>query len=233
MAGILVELLLSLLLLKLIEKQGLSVLGLLPTLKRIQQFFIGLLIAMTLASIFHLTRSAFAGISWKFNEAYSFSEFGIGLWWMLRSVLYEEFIFRGALFYIALKRLGVTKGFWLSVIAFGVYHWFSYNAWNHPVQMIFIFLITAAAGWMYAYAFIKTNSLFLPIGLHLGWNTVGSIVFSDGSIGKHLLIPIAQNSVQQNNLWSSLFMVLYQILVPAFCTWLYVRKMNGDKGTGF
>jgi uncharacterized protein len=233
MAGILVELLISLLLLKLIEKKGLSVLGLLPTLKRIQQFFIGLFIAITLASIFHITRSALTGISWKYNETYSFNEFCKGLCWMLRSVLYEELIFRGALFYIALKRLGTTKGFWLSVIAFGVYHWFSFNAWNHPIQMIFIFLITAAAGWMYAYAFMKTNSLFLPIGLHLGWNTVGSIVFSDGSIGKHLLIPIYQNSMQQNNLWSSVFMVLYQMLVPAFFTWLYVRKMNGDKAASF
>lgn len=100
-----------------------------------------------------------------------------------RSVLYEEVIFRGAIFYIALKGLGPTKGLWLSFTAFGIYHWFSLGATGQPVQMIFIFLITAAAGWMYAYAFLKTNSLCLPIRLHLGWNCVGSILFQVGLSG--------------------------------------------------
>lgn len=228
MMGILVELLLSLLLLKLFDKKGLSVLGWQPTFKRLTQLVIGIVLALSLAVIFQLVRASLTGVSWQRNHYYPWSVFLDGLWWVFRSVLYEELIFRGALFYIALKKLGPVKGLWLSVIAFGVYHWFSYNAWNHPVQMIFIFLITAAAGWMYAYAFIKTNSLYLPIGLHFGWNFAGSIIFSEGSIGKHLLIPIQDPAFQQNGLASSLFMVIYQLFIPAFCTWLYTRKLQGE-----
>ncbi|HCL06567.1 MAG TPA: CPBP family intramembrane metalloprotease [Chitinophagaceae bacterium] len=185
--------------------------------------------AILLAACFHLIRSLLTGTSWQLNRSYHLSDFARAFWWMLRSVLFEELIFRGALFYIALKRLGPTKGLWLSTIAFGIYHWFSYGAIGQPVQMIFIFLITAAAGWMFAYAFLKTNSLYLPIGLHLGWNCVGSILFSGGSIGNHILIPIKNTSFQQNDLLVFLFMMLYQILIPAFCTWLYVRKMDGEK----
>lgn len=229
MIGILVQLALSYILLFLIERKNLSVLGWQLSKKRLLQFFAGLIIAITLASIFHLVRSWLTGVSWKKNINYQFIDFTTALWWMLKSVVYEELIFRGALFYIALKRLGVTKGLWFSAIAFGIYHWFSYGAFGQPVQMIFIFFITAAAGWMYAYAFLKTNSLYLPIGLHLGWNCVGSILFSEGSIGNHILIPVKHASFQQNDLLVFLFMVLYQILVPAFCTWLYVRKMNGEK----
>ena len=229
MVGLLVQLIISLILLWLIERKNLSVLGWLPSKKRLLQLFAGLVLAITIASIFHLVRSWITGINWKINTSYRLADFPAALWWMLKSVIYEELIFRGALFYIALKRLGVTKGLWLSAIAFGIYHWFSMGAFGQPVQMIFIFLITAAAGWMFAYAFIKTNSLYLPIGLHLGWNCVGSILFSDGSIGKHILLPVQDHSFQQNALVSSLFMVIYQLFVPAICTWLYVRKLDGEK----
>lgn len=229
MIGILVELLLSLILLKLIERKNLSVLGWQVSGKRLLQLLIGITIAVLLATGYHLIRSLITGISWQLNTSYRLSDFGQALWWMLRSVLYEELIFRGALLYIAMKRLGPAKGLWLSVIAFGIYHWFSYGVLGQPIQMIFIFLITASAGWMYAYAFLKTNSLYLPIGLHFGWNCVGSILFSEGSIGKHILTPVKDASFQQNDLLAFLFMMLYQMLVPAFCTWLYVRKMSGEK----
>jgi uncharacterized protein len=229
MIGILVELFLSLILLKLIERKNLSVLGWQVSGKRLIQLLIGITIAVLLATGYHLIRSLLTGISWQLNTSYRLSDFGQALWWMLRSVLYEELIFRGALLYIAMKRLGPAKGLWLSVVAFGIYHWFSFGAFGQPVQMIFIFLITAAAGWMYAYAFLKTNSLYLPIGLHLGWNCVGSILFSGGSIGKHMLLPVQNPSFQQNALASSLFMVIYQLFVPAICTWLYVRKLDGEK----
>jgi uncharacterized protein len=95
--------------------------------------------------------------------------------------------------------------------------------------MLFIFLITAAAGWMYAYAFIKTNSLYLPIGLHFGWNITSSLLFSQGSIGQFILVPIKDPNFHQNDLVSFLFMMLYQTIVPAFITWLYVRRLSGEK----
>ena len=43
---------------------------------------------------------------------------------------------------------------------------------------------------MFAYAFAKTGSMLLPIALHLGWNSVHLIVFSQGSIGDQLLIGV-------------------------------------------
>lgn len=228
MIGILIELAISFIILKLIEKKGLSVLGLHLTKKHFFQFLLGLGMMIVVAIIFHFGKSMLLGVSWKLNSSYHLREFGQAVWWMFRSVLYEELIFRGALFYIALKRLGPVKGVWFSAIAFGIYHWFSFNAVGNPIQMLFIFLITAAAGWMYAYAFLKTNSLYLPIALHFGWNCVGSILFSEGTIGEHILIPVKDASYQQNNLFVFLFMMLYQILVPAFCTWLYVRKLDGE-----
>lgn len=229
MIGILVQLLLSWLLLWWIEKQSLSVLGWQASAKRIWQLVAGFILAFTLAATYHLIYGILTGTHWQKNLAFQYSDLFNGLWWMLRSVLYEELIFRGALFYIALKRLGVAKALWLSVIAFGIYHWFSYGAFGQPIQMIFIFLITAAAGWMYSYAFVKTGSLYVSIGLHFGWNVVGSLVFSQGSIGKYILVPVKDPSFQQNEWVSFLFMFLYQFLVPAFITWLWLRNYDGEK----
>jgi uncharacterized protein len=229
MIGILVQLLLSALLLWWIEKQSLSVLGWQPSIKRILQLSIGFLLAIMLAATYHLINGILTGTSWQRNPSFRLSELFNGLGWMLRSVLYEELIFRGALFYIALKRLGSTKALWLSVIAFGIYHWFSFGAFGQPFQMIFIFLITAAAGWMYSYAFIKTGSLYATIGLHFGWNCTGSLLFSQSSIGKYILIPVKDPTFQQNDLRSFLFMFLYQFFIPALITWLWLRKMEKEK----
>jgi len=229
MIGILIQILISALLLWWLEKQSLSVLGWQPSLQRMIQLLIGMLLAMILAGTFHLISARLNGTQWEKNPSFQLRELLNGLWWMIKSVLYEELIFRGALFYIAIKRLGITKGLWLSVIAFGIYHWFSYGAWGQPFQMIFIFLITAAAGWMYSYAFIKTGSLYFTIGLHYGWNCMGSLVFSQGSIGKHILIPVKDPTFQQNELVSFLFMLLYQLFIPAFISWLWLRNYDGEK----
>lgn len=229
MIGIVVQILISILLLHFIEKKTLSVLGWQPNNKRLTQFLAGLSITILMASIFHLVRSELTGTSWQLNPSFRWIELGNGLWYMFRSVLYEEFIFRGALFYIAIKRLGLIKGLWLSVIAFGVYHWFSYSAFGQPLQMAVIFLITASAGWMYAYSFIKTNSLYLPIGLHFGWNITSSLLFSEGSIGQYILVPIKDPNFQQNDLLAFSFMILYQMIIPVFITWLYVRRFSGEK----
>lgn len=229
MIGILIQLLLSVLLLWWLEKQNLSVLGWKPSSQRFFQLCIGIFLAIIIASTFHLISGLLSGTSWHKNPSFRYADLLNGLWWMLRSVLYEELIFRGALFYIALKRLGVKKALWLSVIAFGIYHWFSYGAFGQPFQMLFIFLITAAAGWMYGYAFIKTRSLYATIGLHFGWNCTGSLLFSQGSIGKYILIPIKDTSFEQNELASFLFMILYQVFIPALMTWLWLRKKDGEK----
>lgn len=229
MIGIIVQILISIFLLHIIESKTLSVLGWRPNVKRITQLLIGLCIAIFTASTFHLISSQLTGTSWKFNPSFRWVDLANGLWYMFKSVLYEELIFRGALLYIAITRLGLTKGLWLSVVAFGVYHWFSYSAFGQPFQMLFIFLITAAAGWMYAFAFIKTNSLYLPIGLHFGWNITSSLLFSQGSIGQFILVPLKDPNFQQNNIVSFLFMIVYQTIVPVFLTWLYVRRLSGEK----
>ena len=62
------------------------------------------------------------------------------------------------------------------------------NAFGNPVVMAFLFFATGIMGYVFALAYAKTKSLYLPIALHFGWNFVNNMVFSEGPLGNQLLI---------------------------------------------
>jgi uncharacterized protein len=66
--------------------------------------------------------------------------------------------------------------------------------------------------------FAKTKSLYLPIGLHFGWNIVNTVVFLQGPLGSQLLI---NNGGQKLGIILSLVVLLFQILAVPFITYWY------------
>jgi uncharacterized protein len=188
MLGILVQLALSWLIIWLFEKGNLSFLGLLPTKKRIADFILFLVVTAICCSTGFFMRMYFAGESWEVNPQLNAKLVFDGLWWNLKSVLFEELIFRGVIFYILIKKLGSLNAIIISSIAFGIYHWFSFGILGDTRQMIFIFLITGTIGLVYAYGYAKTFSLYIPIAIHLGWNFTHNFVFSEGNIGSGIFI---------------------------------------------
>jgi hypothetical protein len=188
MLGLLVQILLSYAIIYWAQKGNLAVLGLKPTKSRIATLFLFAFIAGCISSITFLLRMLFVKESWIINPSLNWQLFFNGVWYNIKSVLFEELIFRGVLFYLLIKKLGGTKAMLISSIAFGVYHWFTYEVFNDPVKMGWIFLITFSAGYIYALGFYKTSSLYAPIGMHVGWNIVQSFIFSAGNIGSGLLI---------------------------------------------
>ncbi len=80
--------------------------------------------------------------------------------------MFEELIFRGAIFYILIKRIGAAYSILISSVAFGIYHWFSFEVIGNIGQMIQVFLITGIIGILYAYGFVRTKSLYAVIGMH-------------------------------------------------------------------
>jgi membrane protease YdiL (CAAX protease family) len=227
MIGILAELIISWLLLWFIEKKHLSVLGLKPTKSRIINLSAGLLLAAFSCTIYQVMTTAFANNSWSLNKQLTLQTILVSSWWTLKSVLFEELIFRGALLYIAIERLGIRKACILSAVCFGIYHWFSYNAFGNPVQMIIIFFMTAIFGLVLAFAFAKTTSLYLPVGLHFGWNLFNIVVFSNGPLGQQIFIKTNENQLQGI---LSLFVFLFQIFALPLLTYLYFKKfLKGNR----
>jgi membrane protease YdiL (CAAX protease family) len=146
---------------------------------------------------------------------------------MLKSVLGEELLFRGALLYIGIKKLGLKNACILSSIIFGIYHWFSYGILGDFPQMIYIFFLTGIGGLLFAYSFALTKSIYLPVGLHLGWNLINVVIFSNGPLGKQMLLY--SGGQQLDGLWTTIFFI-YQITVLPFVTYLYLWRQKTAEG---
>lgn len=190
MLGVIIQLLVSWLLLWLFEKRGLEVFGFYPTRKRLLGFALFFIITALCCSSDFIMRMIFAKQQWQLNPKLTAGLILSGAWWNLKSVLFEEFIFRGAIMYILIKKLGAAKAIIISSICFGIYHWFSHEVIGNPMQMAITFVVTGTMGLVYAYAYAKTFSLYFPIAIHSGWNLTSSVVFSTGTIGDQLLVPV-------------------------------------------
>jgi uncharacterized membrane protein len=80
--------------------------------------------------------------------------------------------------------------------------------------MLITFLLTGTMGIVLAYSYAKTGSLYIAIAIHLGWNLVQSVVFSNTVIGSQWLIT------RQEQPRSSLLIWLIVQLVPVAAAWL-------------
>lgn len=225
MIGILVvAFLFSWLLLRVVKKEPITVLGIVPNRQRVKECLIGLVFMASIAVINFTWQAHFKEISYQINPDYSLVQLLGGSFWVLKAVILEELVFRGVILYLLIRHLGIVKACLLSSILFGIYHWFSYGVFgSRLVLMVYVFLVTGAGGWMFAFAFAKTKSLFAPTGLHLGWNLVAAIVFSAGPIGDQWLLEQGE-AVQTSDWVTLLFFSLQAIFAPGVVTW-YLQKI--------
>ena len=231
MLGIIVQLLISWVIIWFFEKGNLGVLGFYPTKKRLYGFFLFLIITALCSASYFIMRMAFAKEQWYVNPKLTAGILWEGVWWNIKSVLFEELIFRGVLFYILIKKLGPVKAIIISSIAFGIYHWFSHEVIGNPVQMIITFLTTGLMGVVYAYGYAKTFSLYVPIAIHLGWNLVRSVVFSETVIGDQLLVqvkPVPQVTVG----YFIYFCVVFVPMLSALLINFFILKKMKQQGVG-
>lgn len=172
-----------------LEGKGLRAIGFDDPWARLRQFGAGVLIAGSVAALQQVGGSWAMDVAWVPNPEFDLATGLEFVRFNVNSVLFEELVFRGYLLYQGIRLLGVRRAVLLDAAAFGVYHWFSYGVFGAPVMMGFVFLYTGAFGVMLALAFAKTESVALPIGLHLGWNSISQILFSTGPLGAALLVP--------------------------------------------
>jgi membrane protease YdiL (CAAX protease family) len=98
---------------------------------------------------------------------------------MAAAAVTEELLFRGVLFRIVEQRAGTWIALLLTGVVFGLAHIANPNAslWGATA-------IAIEAGFMLAAAYAATRTLWLPIGLHFGWNfALGGIFAAEVSGG--------------------------------------------------
>ncbi|WP_432897987.1 lysostaphin resistance A-like protein [Micromonospora matsumotoense] len=98
----------------------------------------------------------------------------VGLFgFMAAAAVTEELLFRGLLFRLVEERLGT----WLSLLVTGVLFGLIHLA-NPDASVWGATAITIEAGFMLAACYAATRTLWVPIGLHFGWNFAAAGIFS-------------------------------------------------------
>lgn len=90
----------------------------------------------------------------------------------------EELIFRGALFRVSEEMFGTLVALIISGAFFGGAHIF-----NPHASWVSSAAITIGAGFLLGFAYTATRSLWLPIGLHAGWNLAEGGIYSTSVSG--------------------------------------------------
>lgn len=176
-----------------LEGKDLSELGL--TSRQFLHFPVGLFIGLIFFTVFFGLQMLQNDITIEFNQNINWLLFFNGLWFLLGSVLIEEFIFRGYCFKKTYEHIGITKANMIFAFLFIVYHWFALNAWGNWSAMLS--LITTGFGhFLFATAFTQSRTLFLPIGIHLGNNWAQRHFFSIKTMG------LADNAPSNDSLFN-------------------------------
>ena len=224
MVGILVELALSWVLLWFLQKENLRVLGLYPRPDRLKGFFLLFLIGAACSVVAVGLRVLFFKEQYEVNPLLNAKLVWEGFRWNAVSVLYEELIFRGALLYILIRRLGMTKALLISAIAFGIYHWFSFGLLGNVAAMIQVFLITGIMGWVLAFSYTRSGSLYMAVGLHLGWNFTHGFVLTKGSIGNGVFILSPHQPVVTVSYFTYYAVTLLPLIATYIVSYFATRK---------
>ena len=95
------------------------------------------------------------------------------LGFMAGAAVTEELVFRGILFRIVEEGTGTWVALTLIGLLFGLVHLLNPNA-----SLGGALAVAIEAGGMLTAAYVATRKLWVPIGLHFGWNVAASAIFS-------------------------------------------------------
>ncbi|MFI1194837.1 lysostaphin resistance A-like protein [Micromonospora sp. NPDC020750] len=95
------------------------------------------------------------------------------LGFMAAAATTEELLFRGVLFRIVEERTGTWIAMGLTGVVFGLMHLL-----NPDASLWGAVAIAIEAGFMLAACYAATRNLWVPIGLHFGWNFAAGGIFS-------------------------------------------------------
>lgn len=221
MLGLLVIIVISWLLLYFFEKKHIDVLGVIPNASTLNQFLIGLLVITVVTLLNIYVETLVLKINWKPNVI-NYSDIFNALWYHIKSALTEDLVFRGAILYILIRRIGAKWAVLISALFFGVYHVFSYGMTGERlIPIIYVILVTGLTGYVWAYSFYKTKSMMMGLGFHLGVNFVNTCFFESQPYGE--LIYEAVSKIELRD-WNWLYFSLFKGLFPSIVTLIFVKQ---------
>jgi membrane protease YdiL (CAAX protease family) len=160
-----------------IDRRSFSSLGLVVNRQALRDVLVGVAIAgVMMGIIFAVEWSvgwlSFGGFAWQVQSPL---EFLGGMLVMLITLIIvgwqEELLLRGYWLQNLSDGLNLRWGVLLSSGLFTILHW------SNPGASWFAIVGLVAAGLFLAYGYVRTHQLWLPIGLHIGWNFFEGPIF--------------------------------------------------------
>lgn len=129
----------------------------------------------------------------------------------------EEILFRGIILKYLMNKKGKVFALIISSLAFSIYH----AGRLDPILMLQAFLIGIVLGYLY----IITDSIYLSIGLHSGWDFCSSIIKNGDSLFNIKSVFIFNVAKSNNTILNISPIILYLIVrISAFI--IYKRKKD-------
>ena len=223
MVGLLVIIVVSWVLLRLIEKKNIEVLGIIPYPKRVMQFLIGMLFLMLINLLGIYIETRVLKVDWELNSSINYTLIYESFIYHLRSALTEDLVFRGAILYILINRLGAKWAILISALCFGIYHVFSYGmTGDRIIPILYVILITGFVGYVWAYTFYKTKSILMALGFHLGTNLINTFFFESQPYGELLFAEVSRANISE---WNNFLFLIFKGLFPTILTLIFVKLM--------
>ena len=161
-------------------------------------------------------------VEWKQNDTISYGLIFDAFVYHIRSALTEDLVFRGAILYILIQRIGAKKAILLSAFIFGIYHIFSYGmTGDRIIPIIYVIIITGFTGYVWAYTFDKTKSIMMGLGFHLGYNFLMSMFYENQPYGQLIFKEASKISLVD---WDWLLYHIPKGLFPSLVTLLFVKQ---------
>ncbi|WP_104736418.1 CPBP family intramembrane glutamic endopeptidase [Hanstruepera ponticola] len=222
MLGLLVIIIVSWVLLHLIEKKNIDVLGIVPSFKSLGQFALGFLVISIIVLLNIFFETQILNVEWE-SKTIDYAIFFNAFLYHLKSALTEDLVFRGAILYILINRLGAKWGVLISALCFGIYHVFSYGmASDRIVPILYVIIITGFTGYVWAYTFYKTKSIMMGLGFHLGVNLINACFFESQPYGELIFTEVSRINISE---WNNFLFLIFKGLFPSIFTLIFIKYL--------
>ncbi len=201
-----------------------------PVKKRLFQFLVGFLFVVLIKLLMIFIGTQVKSIDWQYNTGFEINMLFMAAWYHLKSALTEDLVFRGAILFIVIQRLGVQKGLLISSIVFGAYHWFSYGLIENGqlVPLFYVLVVTGLSGYVWGQSFVYTKSIAMPLGFHLGWNLTSSLFYESQPYGELLF---RAQSIAELTEWNRFYFALFDGIAPSLITLAFVYYFHFAENT--
>ena len=217
-----------------LDRRSIESLGLKLDVRALADLLVGILITFLQMGLIYLLMSfldwiRFEGFAWEFDplslilqNTLLFLLIFVGVAWS------EELLSRGYHLQTIASGMSLFWGVLLSSAIFGILH--LGNPGANWASTLGIFL----AGIFFAYSYLRTRQLWLPIGMHLGWNFFEGVVFGFPVSGLDIY-PLTRIQVMGPELWTggefgpeAGLIVIPALIVGALLIYFYTGRRADD-----